>query len=173
MVVRSSKNKPTQKLESRLVERILGSPFSLDEPYVLQDRTPQTHSRYVVVIWDAWRNMERSERSAIILRALEAANVLEGDTVRMAQGLTQSEAFDSGYLACKIVSTLRNGDPATLDELQAAFDAVGGVHIKIGAAHELRFPSLEHAQEAYRQLTAKLPKHVLAIVQEVSSPDRG
>ena len=73
-----------------------------------------------------------------------------------------------GYLPFKIVSTRRKEDPVTLDRLSNALAPVGGIHIRTGTSHELRFPSQEYAEEPYRQLAAKIPGPYWAIVQEVS-----
>ncbi len=167
MVTRSPQKQIVKKLVGELAAR-LKDPLVLDEPFILQDRIPQTRSLHSLVIWDGWRNLDRVARSGIIMDAFADADVLKGDTIRVALGLTQEEAFDMGYLPFKIESTHRETDPVPLGELQAAFDSVGGIHIRAGASHQLRFPSREYADEAYRQLSTKLPGPYWAIVQEVA-----
>jgi hypothetical protein len=100
--------------------------------------------------------------------AFDQARLLEGDTIRVALGLTQQEALHMGYLPYKIVSMHRSTDPVTPNELRKALKSIGGVHVRTGASHELRLPSQEHAQEAYRQLAALIPGPDWAIVQEAS-----
>jgi hypothetical protein len=168
MVARSASRNGSNNLVEKLAAR-LKEPAALDEPFIIEDRIPQTRSRHVLVIWDAWRSRDRTARSTVIMDAFEAAGVLKGDTIRMALGLTQQEALDMGYLPFKIVPTHRKTDRATLGQLRKALNSVGGIHIRTGASHELRFPSQGHAEEAYRQLTAKLPGPYWAIVQEVAS----
>jgi hypothetical protein len=171
MPVRSQHTTRAQRLTAALTERLYG-PLSLDEPFVIEDRVPQTRSRHAVVIWDAWKDLSREERSNIILDAYSSSNRLRGDTVRVAMGLTQEEAFDIGYLPFQIVSTIRNADPIDRDAARRALDSVGGIHVRVGSSEQVRFPSQEYAQEAYRQLTSKFPGPYWAITQEVPTISR-
>lgn len=171
MVAKSAADKSSKKLVDALVSRLKG-PLTLEEPFILQDRIPQTRSRHVLVIWDAWRQLEPAARSAIIMDALSEAGMLKGDSVRVAVGLTQEEALDLGYLPFKIVSTVHKSDPVRFDDVRAAFESVGGIHVRTGASHQVRFPSQEHAEEAYRRLASKIPGPYWAIVQEVAQSDR-
>jgi hypothetical protein len=166
MVARSPAEKTVEKLVDQLAAR-LKEPLGLDEPFVLQDRIPQTRSRHVVVIWDEWQDRDRPDRSAIIMDAFVKAGALNGDAIRVALGLTQQEALDMGYLPFKIVSTHRKTDPVPLHQLRNALESVGGIHIRTGTSHELRFPSQEYAQEAYRELAERVPGPYWAIVHEV------
>lgn len=168
MVARTQENHRTkQKLVDQLVAR-LRDPLALEEPFVMEDRIPETRTRHVWVVWDAWKNFNRAAREAIIEEAFAASGVLKGDVILIARGLTQGQAFNSGFLPYKIVSTRRKTDPVSVVQLRNAMNSVGGVHVKAGASHQLRFPSMEYAQEAYRQLTEKVPGPYWAIVQEVA-----
>jgi hypothetical protein len=171
MVARTPTNNASRTLVDQLATRLRGG-LSLDEPFIIEDRVPQTHSRHVVVIWDAWKSLGREDRSRIILDAYRSSNGLRGDTVRVALGLTQQEAFDMGYLPFGIVTTVRKTDRVALNDVRKALDSVGGIHIKVGSSRQVRFPSLEHAEEAHRQLSAKIPGPVWAITQEVAAIGR-
>jgi hypothetical protein len=167
MLPRASASTSVASLVKQLAAKV-GRPRSLSEPFILEDRIPQTRSRHVVVIWDAWGNLARADRSKIILDAFQTANHLNGDTVRVALGLTQQEAFDLGYLPFQIVATIRETDRVKRDNVRKALESVGGIHVKVGNSHQLRFPSQEYAEDAYRQLAAKIHGPYWAITQEVA-----
>lgn len=156
-------------LVSQLAARING-PLSLDEPYIIQDRVPQTQSRHVVVIWDAWDDMARDKRGRIITDAFQQAGI--HDVVRVATGLTQQEALTLGYLRYQIDALWRQSDgDAVRKKLKKAIESTKGIHVRIGASVQLRFPTLEHAEEAYRNLSAAVPGPYWALVKEVASID--
>jgi len=151
-------------LATQLADRIRG-PLSLNEPFIIQDRVPQTRSRHAVVIWDAWSELDRAERGRIIADAFEDAGV--NDTVRVALGLTQQEALGMGYLPFQIVSNWRSADGAQVFRaIKKAIHDVRGVHVRTGSSVQLRYPTIEYAQEAYRDLSAAVPGPYWAIVKE-------
>jgi hypothetical protein len=137
----------------------------LEEPYIIQDRVPQTRSRHAVVIWDAWSGMDRAERSRIIADAFEDAGV--HDAIRVAMGLTQQEALGMGYLPYQIVANWKKTDGAqVLHAIKKAIEDAPGIHVRTGSSEQLRYPTLEHAREAYRELSSALPGPYWAIVKE-------
>lgn len=153
-----------QTLADQLADRLKG-PVGLDEPYVIQDRIPQTRSRHVVVIWDSWDMLDRTQRSHIIADAFRDAGV--GDAIRVAVGLTQQEALSMGYLPYQVVANWRKADGAQiLQDLKRAIEETPGVHVRTGSSVQLRYPTLEHAQEAYRHLSEAVPGPYWAIVKE-------
>src|SRR5687767_3159153 len=83
MPVQSPRMPSAAKLTDRLSARLKAG-LSLDEPFIVEQRIAQTHSRHVLVIWDAWQNLPRDARGAIIMDAYETAKVLKGDTIRVA-----------------------------------------------------------------------------------------
>ncbi len=154
-------------LVDRLATRISGTP-SLDEPYIIQDQIPQTRSRHVVVIWDAWARMPRAERGRVIADAFEGAGIQ--DAIRVALGLTQQEAAGTGYLPYQIVANWKKSDgESVFKALKRAIEDVPGVHIRTGSSVDLRYPTLELAQEGYRHLSAAIPGPYWAIVKEVGT----
>lgn len=151
-------------LVGQLAKRISGA-LSLEEPYIIQDRVPQTHSRHAVVIWDAWDDIDRAQRSRIISDAFENAGV--HDAIRVAMGLTQQEALGMGYLPYEIVANVRKSDGAkVLDAIKKAIEEAPGIHVRTGSSVQLRYPTLEHAQEAYRDLSGAVPGPYWAIVKQ-------
>jgi hypothetical protein len=151
-------------LVGQLADRIRG-PLSLDEPYIIQARVPQTHSRHAIVIWDAWKDADRDERNRIITDAFEDAGIR--DAIRVAMGFTQQEALGMGYLPYQVVANWRKTDGASVFQaIKRAIENARGIHVRTGASVQLRYPSLEHAQEAYRDLSAAVPGPYWAIVKE-------
>lgn len=157
-----------QTLKDELAARLKG-PLTLEEPFVHEDRIRQTRSRHVLIVWDAWRQLHRTDRAAIIVDAYATANVLRGDTVRVALGLTQQEALDMGFLPYYIATMRRKSDPVGLADLRGAMRKVGGVRVIKGSMEQLRFLSQQHAEEAYRQLVREVPGPYWQIVHEVST----
>jgi hypothetical protein len=90
----------------------------------------------------------------------------------MALGLTQEEAAEMGYLPFQIVAIVRKTDPVGPNDVRKAMESVGGIHVKVGASLQLRYPSQEYAEEAYRQLALKIPGPYWAITQEVNPVGR-
>ena len=76
-----------------------------------------------------------------------------------------------GFLSYSIVTTRRKSDKASLDSLAKAMATAGGIVVKVGSATQLRFATLEQAENAYRDLSQKVPGPYWAIVQEQSLPE--
>ena len=158
-----------QPLVGTLVDRIRG-PVSLQEPYIIQDHIPQTHSRHVVVIWDAWGGLNGTERSKIITDAFEDAGI--HDAIRVALGITQQEALDMGYLPYQTVSNWKKSDGEQIRQaIKKAIEITPGIRVQTGSSTQLRYPTLEHAQEAYRQLSEVVPGPYWAIIKQDSPAD--
>ncbi|MFI5378995.1 MAG: hypothetical protein ACHRHE_06850 [Tepidisphaerales bacterium] len=151
-------------LVSQLAARISGA-LTLEEPYILQDRVPQTASCHVVVIWDEWADMDRTERGRIIVDAFQDAGVK--DAVRVAMGLTQQEALRTGYLPYQVVANWKKSDgEPVFRRLKQTIERTPGVHVRTGSSEQLRYPTLEHAQEAYRHVSGAVAGPYWAIVKE-------
>jgi hypothetical protein len=114
----------------------------------------------VLVVWQAWKSIRASERSAIIMDAF--AN----DTNRIAQalGVTYEEALDQQLLPYAVVPMARSGE-ADDSELRRLMRAEGAFSLFPGDRLDLRFPSMEMAEAAHRRLTEKMPKGYWSIVQ--------
>lgn len=156
MPTRTHPNRATDKLVSALAERVK-APGGAEEPFVLQDRVPQTRTRHVVVIWNEWANVDRDERSRVILDAYDRAGVLGHDSITSAMGLTTQEALDLGYLPYSIITMRKNSDPLSSAELERAMERIGGAQFRQGALLQVRFPPRELAEGAYRRLLEAVP----------------
>lgn len=141
------------------------------EPLVTENQIAQTKSIHVAVIWDAWKDLSPTERSKVILDAYTNAKRLRGSTITVAMGLTSEEALRMGFLPYSIVTTRRQGDKASPDELARVMAGAGGIVVKVGSSTQLRFATLEQAEDAYRHLSQQLPGPYWAIVQEQVGPE--
>ncbi len=142
----------------------------MEEPYVLQNRVAPTHSLHAIVIWDAWKSFSKEKRSDVIRQSYEEAGLLNGDTLRVAFGLTQQEALEMGYLPYKVEALIRKSDPVDINKVRDALESVGGIHVNKEQSHEVRFPSQEYAEVAHRELAEKIPGPYWAIVKENPYP---
>jgi hypothetical protein len=157
------------RLVEKLVDRIR-DPVSLEEPYIVQDRVPQTHSRHVVVIWDAWDRLGGAERAKIITDAFEDAGI--PDAIRVAMGITHQEALDMGYLPYQTVSNWKKSDGEEVRQaIKKAIEKTPGIRVQTGSSSQLRYPTIEHAQEAYRRLSEVVPGPYWAIIKQDNAID--
>jgi len=85
--------------------------------------------------------------------------------------LTTEQALRTGLLPYSIVTTRRQGDKVALKELEMAMTGAGGVVLKVGSSTQLRFATLEQAEDAYRKLSQVILGPYWAIVHEQSSVD--
>ena len=159
------------RLADLLARRLQSGNADPQPPFIMDDALAGGHGRHLVVLWDQWANMEPSKRARIILDAFERAYPGQSATVTLAIGLSLSEALSLGYLPYKVEPAVRNGDKVSTARLRQALESVGGAVIKIGESTQLRFPTLDHAQQAYRALQQRVPGPFWTIVQEVSSAE--
>jgi hypothetical protein len=126
---------------------------------------------HVAVIWDEWKDLTPEERARVLREAYAKANRRRGYTITAAVGVTSEEALRLGLLPYSIVTTRRAGDKVLLDELSRAMASAGGVPVRIGTSAQLRFPTLEAAEDAYRLLSQEIPGPYWAIVHEPTAID--
>jgi hypothetical protein len=172
MILRSGKTRlvaHSERLANELAAWLRGPLDDLTEPFLIENQVPQTHSIHAVVIWDAWKRLERSERSELITKAYELSGRSEGKTVTLAMGVTQREALDLGFLSYAIVSTRRENDKVSAAEIERAYAKAGGIVDKIGGSTIHRYPTREAAENAYRRLSTAIPGPYWAIVHEVGT----
>ena len=174
MPIAASKSHTVRRAKA-LIEKLaaaLQRPAALQgDPLVVENRIAQTKSVHVVVIWDAWNDLSPAERSKNIIDAYAKAKRARGATITVAMGLTSEEALRMRFLPYSIVTTRRQGDKASLDELAKAMDGAGGIVVKVGSSMQLRFATLEQAEDAYRHLSQEVPGPYWAIVQEQSAAE--
>ena len=142
-----------------------------DGPVITENQIGQTKSLHVAVIWDDWDGLTPAERSKVIVDAYARAKRLRGLTITLAMGLTAEEALRTGFLPYSIVTMRRAGDPVSLNQLAKAMEDAAGILVKVGASTQLRFPTQESAEDAYRQLSQRIPGPYWAIVHEQPAVD--
>jgi hypothetical protein len=174
MPITASKSHTAQRAKA-LIEALAAALQRLavlpGDPLVVESRIAQTKSLHVVVIWDAWIDLSPAERSKNIIDAYAKAKRVRGATITVAMGLTSEEALRMGFLPYSIITTRRQGDKASLDELAKAMVGAGGIVVKVGSSMQLRFPTLEQTEDAYRHLSQKVPGPYWAIVHEPSAAE--
>ena len=156
----------TQTLTDELSAALEESALVEGQPLVIENRIAQTKSVHVAIVWDAWGNLPSADRSKIIMSAYSKARRLRGSTITVAMGLTSEEALRMGFLPYSIVTTHRQGDKASLNELARAMAGAGGIVSKVGSSMQLRFATRQQAEDAYRYLSQQVPGPYWAIVQE-------
>ena len=171
VIAKKNDGKRTRKLTAALRDTILQSEPSLSEPFVIEDQIAQTKSAHVMVIWDKWAHLTPDDRSKTILDAYAEAGRLADAAITMAMGLTGEEAFRMGFLQYGIVTTRRKGDEVSINELSKAMASAGGVFLRVGSSTQLRFPTLELAEDAYRRLSQEVPGPYWAIMHDQSTPE--
>lgn len=169
------KNGDATKRFTRLVDQLSATLRRTDKvsgpARVIENQIAQTKSVHIVVIWDEWKELPPTSRSKVILEAYSRAKRLRGSTITVAMGLTGEEALRMGFLPYSIVTTRRQGDKVAPQKLTTALAHAGGIILKVGSSTQLRFPTLEQAEEVYRQLTQEVPGPYWAIVHEVSASE--
>ena len=163
---KDSTAKRAQTLVDQLSAVLRQPADSPSEPLIVENLIAQTKSAHVQAIWDAWKDLSPDERSQIILDAYANAKRLRGLTITVAMGLTDEEALWGGFLPYSIVTTRRREDGVSLHQLERALASAGGIVIKVGSSTQLRFATMEQAQDAYRRLAQAVPGPYWAIVQE-------
>jgi hypothetical protein len=170
-IVNKSDVSQQRVLVDKLAEILRQPELSQGQPLIVENQIAQTKSVHVVVIWDEWKLLSPTERSKVIVDAYAKAKRLRGSTLTVAMGLTSEAALQMGFLPYSIVTTRRQGDGASPDDLAKAMTGAGGIVVKVGSSTQLRFATLEQAENAYRHLSQQLPGPYWAIVQEQLVPD--
>lgn len=135
------------------------------EPRIIRKTIGRSGLQDLMVIWEGWKGIPLEERTATIL---EANDTLEGTVktdIYLAQGLTTDEAIALGYLPFRVEPIVKSGENVDLERILTAMKEEGGVETSTGL--QLRFTSLEEAQEAFVRLQKKVSGPFWTIVQEV------
>ena len=144
---------------------------SAHQPLVVWTAAPNGRSVQIVVVWDAWRHLDSNERAEVIRDAYSLDTSLPPDHVTVSLGLTPAEALSLGYLPYRIVPSLRRTDKVSAQAVREAMKTAGGVLARIGDEPQLRFATLEQAQEAYRTLLGAISLPIWTLVQESGPSD--
>jgi hypothetical protein len=161
-------NGRSARLVSALAEALRRPVSHRADPIVVEDFIADTNRMHVVVIWDRWKGVHPDERRRVIVDAFHAAKRLDEMVITAALGVTCLEAYESGLLPYGIVAMHRPTDKVPFDKLiKTINDEEQGVHVTVGESTQLRFPTLDQAEDAYRRLSTHVPGPYWAIVQEV------
>jgi hypothetical protein len=140
-----------------LVEELRSS-HSTGQPRIEETVFPRTNRMRITVIWDRWERIPDEERTACILRAYDE---VEGPAFReriaLAIGLTVPEAHQCGLLPFHVEPALRRGDPFTLEQCREAMIRQGASVLEDEKAPQLRFATVQEAENCVRQLGETLP----------------
>jgi len=155
------------RLKADLVSE-LKNPSPMGQPVILEDRTPETKSIRVHVIWDRWEDCARELRWGIVADAYgEAFGKETQQQITLALGLTVPEAVGIGLLPFQIVPTRRKGERPTKAEYRKAMIDAGASVLGVGDDPQLRFATLEDAEKTLDHLRQTLPDSKWIVLQEV------
>jgi hypothetical protein len=146
----------------------LKNPRPRGQPIIVEDRTPETNSIRVHVIWDRWGQCDRTRRAGIVLAAYE--EVFGAETrgqVTLVLGLTVAEAIATGLLPYRIVPARRRGARPADEKYQNVMVKEGAITIASDDWPQLRFATQEDAEITLEHLMQTLPDSKWIIIQEV------
>ena len=164
--------RPSESLD--LVDRLAAELKSANgtQPVILEEQISATGSRHVHVIWDKWQNISDEQRSRLIVdayRRAEGENVASEITI--AVGVTPEDALSLGLLPFMVQPVHRRSDRRSMEEYQKAIEAELPGTLLGRTARQLRYATLEDAEDARRRLERALPESHWAVVQEVGGVD--
>ena len=128
-------------------------PIVFEIPIELSDK------KDVLVVWEAWRDIRSEDRSSIILEAYGE----DGGSIAQALGVTYDEAIEQQVLPYAVQPMNRRGE-ADPEAVRNAMIRQGGILFGDKKV-DLRFPSLQLAQDAFERLVQDLPTGYWSIVQ--------
>ncbi len=151
-------------IQEQLIKELSGE-FTPDGPVIFEIPFDGRGRIDVLVIWDAWEDVDFSDRSDIILYAYQTVTKAH---IAQAMGFTYEEALVDRVLPYAVVPKVR----ADVDEgeLKAAMLAEGGF-VRDSGKVSLRFPTMLMAEAAHERLVETLPKGYWSITQAPSYPD--
>ena len=146
----------------------LKDPRPIGQPIILEDHTPETISRRVHVIWDRWEKCPRESRPNTIAEAYgEAFGAETRKEITLALGVTVPEAAGIGLLPFKVIpARKKNEHPPNQAYLEAMRKA--GASVLADSEHpELRFATLEDAEQTLAFLERELKDSKWIVAQEI------
>ena len=153
--------------EKRVIELAtwLFHPPEKGQPRIIRKTIGRSGLQDLMVIWEGWKGIPFEERTATILEANDTLEETIKTDVYVAQGLTTDEAIALGYLPFRIEPIVKSSENVDLERIVTAMKEEGGVETSTGL--QLRFTSLEEAQEVFVRLQKKVSGPFWMIVQEV------
>ena len=173
-IIREVEDQPRLKFPDLLMELTneLKSDRRFGQPIIEEEHFPKTDAVRVTVIWDKWEIVPDEDRVATILQAYDVVeNLVFRNRIALAIGVTVPEACESGLLPVQLTMALRDGDAVTLEQCYRAMLEAGASVLSDPKRPQLRFASVEQAEECRRRLIEQLPgsKPVWVISQDVST----
>jgi hypothetical protein len=166
--INRAKSPPNEELVIELAVFLFQPPLK-GQPIVIRNPVGTTGLQNLVVIWDRWHGIPLQERTEIILAANDTLETTLRVKLSLALGRTMDEAISLGYLPFRIEPICRSGNSADRDRILNALREEGAV--ETGRGLQLRFPTLEQAQDAFIELEQKVSGPYWSIVQEVPCSD--
>jgi hypothetical protein len=158
------------RLVKKLVAELAGAKNT--QPVIVEEIIPATASRHVHVIWDQWRRLPEEERSDVIWKAYCDAEGEEGaSNITIATGATPREALALGLLPFEVRPLRKRTDVVSPVDLRKAIQQELTNTLLGSKSEQLRYATLEDAEEAKTRLEKALPGSRWAVVQD-AYPDR-
>jgi hypothetical protein len=153
-------------LTHRLAEEISHAGTN-GQPVIYENAIAQTGNFHVTVVWDDWSNLPLQTRSRIILDAYARSDPPKSGKISIAMGLTFREAVDMGLYPFTILANVRRADDASRVRVIQALKNEGA--LELGNGLQLRFRTLDEAEEALGRLQQEIPGPFWSLVQELRS----
>lgn len=159
------------KSHRRLVEVLakeLGQRRGDPQPYIVERQIAVTGSRHVHVIWDELGALPDIDRSELIVEAYQQHEGEGAKNISVATGLTAREALALGLLPFKITPTRRADDRFSPKQYEQAMNQEAKhTVLRSVTLGQLRYPTLDDADQGSARLHAALPGSKWVVVQEV------
>lgn len=164
-----SRSSPSREaLVEELANELLGQ-NGKGEAVIFEMPIRETDTYHVVVAWEAWRLVPAAERSSIIIDAYDRADRAPGQAqeppkaprITIALGLTWDDPLLRRALPYSIESHARAAEMNAADVERALIEH-GAVKTRTGV--QLRFPTQQHAEQVWEQLSARYPAGHWAVV---------
>jgi hypothetical protein len=166
--IAKAKSPPDEELIVKLAE-FLFQPPRKGQPMIIRNPIGTTGLQNLIVIWDRWHGIPLQKRTEIILAANDTLETTLRTRLSLALGRTMDEAISLGYLPFSIEPINRTSDNADRDRIlnamRSAMREEGAV--ETGQRLQLRFPTLEQAQDAFVRLQQKVSGPYWLMIKEV------
>jgi len=156
------KSEDRAALTAQLAEELAGNATE-DGPVIFEIPVSEGKKIDVVVVWEKWKEkaVPSQTRSDIIL----AANGKKQNKIAQPLGVTYREAMEQNLLPDAVVPMTRKNEVPT-EQLKHVMKQHGGFVLEEDKV-DLRFPTLEMAQDAHAKLVDELPKAYWSIVHSI------
>lgn len=162
----TTKASQTLALQQELASE-LRDPRSAGEPTVYENRIAQTDRFHVVVIWDKWASLPLQARSRVILDTYEDVFPEKTGKITIAMGLRKPEAVSMGFLPYAIVPVIQGAEEPIRQKILDAMRGEGAWDG--GHGTELRFRTIDEAEQSFARLQVAVPGPFWTIAQELAT----